>query len=462
MKFIFNYFLKDIKFNSNIEHFKAKILTLFILSMFLLLIGFIILSIVSNNLNTTYTQTLYFFVGIASLFLIKKGKFKIVGNGLSLILVITEITSMFFNFSNAAPFNFFIDEYYLLLIFLMFSAIFAKKYILFINTFLIIISTVVAYILNKDSFPQEFYNEFSFGIVIYIITTINIFIFSYIYTHIVNKAMKEVSVKALDAEQKNTKLVKSKSLLENKQVELTTALKKVKESDLLKTNFLANMSHELRTPMNAILGFSELLLNSELSKKQIEYLKIIDNSGKHLLRLIDDIMNVSRLEAKKIKIVEESFNLNILLDEIIKYSNLQLKKTGKTQIKITSNYAFKEHCNILIDSKCLRQIFINLINNAIKFTFVGEINISYKLQQNNELIFCIKDTGIGIKKEQIPIIFDRFRQADETTTRQFGGSGLGLSISKSCVELLGGEIWVKSEVDKGSEFYFTIPYKQIN
>jgi len=461
MKSIINFFLKDSKFNSDIENFNAKALLLFIFTLFSLLFVFVIFSITSNNFHTIYTQFFYVTIGIISLYLIKKGKYKFVGNTLSVILVLTEINSMIFNFSDGATFSFFIDEFYVLIIFLFFSAMFAEKYILILNTILIITSTLISYNITKDNFPQEYSSEFYFGMGIYIITVISIFIFGYLYTHTIVKAIKEISEKAKDTFQKNIQLADKKILLENKQFELSEAVKKSEENDKLKSVFLANMSHEIRTPLNAILGFTELLKSNKLNKKQAEYIEIIRNSGTHLLELIDDIIDISKLASTQLKPEETTCNINNLLTEVLSFLELYLKKENKQHLKLDKSFGLNDtEAEILTDCKRLRQILVNLISNSIKFTEDGSISVSYKLQNKNELIFCIKDTGIGINKNQIPIIFDSFRQADESTTRQYGGTGLGLSISKACAELLGGKIWVESVIEKGSEFYFTIPYKQ--
>lgn len=459
MTYIKNYFFANCKFDSNVENFKTKTLLSSLFIGFLLLVIFMIKTIIFKDFNSLYIQLVFLLIIVVSLYFLRIGKHRIVENSLPVLIVFIEILSIFFNFSGALPFNFFVDEFYLLLAFLLFTAFYASKSILILNTLLIICTSILAFILKKDTFPNNIVDEFSIGLGVYILVVLIIFIISFLYTHIILKAIDEISNKVKDTEIKNIKLAKNKILLETKQIELTKANEKANESDKLKSEFLANMSHELRTPMNSILGFTDILSNSELSEKQKEFINIIENSGKHLLNLIDDIMDVSKLATNKIKPINEGLNLNTLLNEITKYFVLRLKRENKGHIKIITKYGFSDNDIIITDSKCLRQIIINLIGNAVKFTLFGEINISYKLEENNKILFCIKDTGIGIKENKIPIIFDKFRQADQTTTRVFGGTGLGLSISKSCVELLGGEIWVKSEIEKGSEFYFTIPYK---
>ncbi len=247
----------------------------------------------------------------------------------------------------------------------------------------------------------------------------------------------------------------------NTQNELITAKEKAQESDRLKSAFLANMSHEIRTPMNAILGFGSFLKDPELSTEKRNYFAdIINRSANHLLNLINDIVDISKIDAGQMTVIETECKLNEFLFEIYQFFHSVV--TGK-QIEISIKKSLPDGFDVIkTDTTRLRQILINLIGNAVKFTNEGSIEIKYLISENNELEFLIKDSGIGISEKELPIIFNRFRQADETLTRNYGGTGLGLSISKACVELLGGKIVVKSEHGKGSIFSFTIPYKPVN
>lgn len=461
MKSIFNFFFKHHSFDSELESFRSKTLLLFILAGLTLLTAFIIKTTLSGIYSSLYVQFAILIIIITSLFFIKKGKHQLVGNTLSLVVIFIEIASVFFNFSGAEPYNFFVDEFYLLLAFLVFSAMFASRLILIINTILIIATAVVSFIIKKNDFPVEIVEELKLGLNVYIFVVLIIFTFSYLYTHTILKAIKEVSDSAVDTEEKNIQLEENAELLKNQKIELVQAKEKAEESDLLKSSFLANMSHEIRTPMNAILGFTTIMKDSELNKKQEGYIKIIESSGNHLLELINDIIDISELESNQIRLNINKVNLNNLINEIIKVFNVSLIN-NKKDIKIISNYEFKVgEDEINTDAKRLRQILINLLGNAVKFTDSGTIKIVYTLK-NEELLFEIEDTGIGISEKELPIIFDRFRQADETTTKQYGGTGLGLSISKACVNLLGGKISVKSVKEVGSVFSFTIPYKTEN
>ena len=249
-------------------------------------------------------------------------------------------------------------------------------------------------------------------------------------------------------------------------------LKKAKEyaerSDKLKSAFLSNMSHEIRTPMNAIIGFSELLLISDLTDKQKkEYVDIIINNGNVLIDLIDDIIEISKIEAGEIKIEETDCPVNKILSELFISFNNEKNKLGKKDITIKVNKANDTpDFSIKSDPLRFRQILSNLIGNALKFTETGTIEFGYTFikddeidKENNFIRFYVKDTGIGIPKDKLKIIFNRFMQADYSNTRQYNGTGLGLAISKNLLSLLGGDICVDSTVGKGSTFYFTLPYK---
>ncbi|MCD4793306.1 MAG: ATP-binding protein [Bacteroidales bacterium] len=458
MKQIFKYFFKSHSFDSNLESFRSRTLLLFLLTGLMLLIAFMIKTTLSGTYNSLYIQFVFLIILIASLILMKTGKHQLVGNMLSLLIVFIEIASTFFNFSGAESYNFFVDEFYLLLAFLLFSAMFASRFILITNSILITATAITAFIIKKNDFPPEIIEELKLGLNVYILVILIIFGFSYLYTHTILKAIKEISDSAFDTEEKNIQLEENAKLLQEQQFELIKAKEKAEESDRLKSSFLANMSHEIRTPMNSVLGFTTILKDSGLNEKQSEFVKIIESSGNHLLDLINDIIDISELESNIVKINNDKIKLNNLLNETAKVFEANLLNDNK-DVKIITIPGFDSGNDIIYsDTKRLRQILINLIGNSIKFTSSGTVKISYILK-NEELHFKVEDTGIGISEKELPIVFDRFRQADETTTKQYGGTGLGLAISKACVKLLGGEISVKSVKDKGSIFSFTIPYK---
>lgn len=244
--------------------------------------------------------------------------------------------------------------------------------------------------------------------------------------------------------------------------ELIKAKEKAEESDRLKTAFLSNMSHEIRSPMNAVLGFTQLIKSDEqLSETGMQYIELIQNSGKQLLSLLEDIIDISKIQSNQLRIDKNAFDLNELMDELyLIFSNqLKLKDDCKTLLfkpEKTCASPFVIHS----DPVRIKQILSNLLSNAIKFTPSGSINFGYSIFSDDEapkIQFYVRDTGIGISAENQLLIFERFRQADNSFTRLYGGSGLGLAISKGLVELLGGNIWVESRPGEGSEFHFYIP-----
>ena len=241
---------------------------------------------------------------------------------------------------------------------------------------------------------------------------------------------------------------------------LKEAKLKAEESDRLKTAFLANMSHEIRTPMNAIIGFSHLLNESDIEEeRKKEFLEHILHSSSLLLDLIDDIIDISKIEAGQLKFHKEVFQVNDLIRKTFnpfKDTNINPKLEYIIHLPDDSENI---HCNS--DPVRLRQILTNLLSNASKFTSQGSIELSYeinKLNQPPKLEFCIRDTGIGIPANMHELVFERFRQVDDSQSRKFGGTGLGLAITKKLVEMSGGSIHLESEPGKGAAFYFSIPY----
>ena len=242
--------------------------------------------------------------------------------------------------------------------------------------------------------------------------------------------------------------------------ELIEAKKKAEESDELKSRFLANMSHEIRTPMNGIIGFSQILSAQKMEfEKQKEFLNIIQNRSNHLLKIIDDIIDISKIEANKLTIEKRYFSVDNLLKNLETTYKLELKNQQKENIKLKiKNYFEGTNIQMYSDSTRVEQILSNLLNNALKFTSKGEITLGCKPYKDKNVLFFVEDTGIGIPKKQQNIIFQHFRQADESITRTYGGTGIGLSISKKLTDLLDGQIWFKSEENKGTTFFLTLPH----
>ncbi|MFA6404241.1 MAG: PAS domain S-box protein [Salinivirgaceae bacterium] len=251
--------------------------------------------------------------------------------------------------------------------------------------------------------------------------------------------------------------------LKNAENELIKAKEKAEESDRLKTAFLQNMSHEIRTPMNAIMGFSELIVDYYNDKPKLEkFSEIINQRSNDLLDIINDILDIAKIESVQLAINEEACNLNELFAELTAFFAEYQKRTGKQHIE----FSLKTQCNLLessiaTDKVKLKQIFINLISNAFKFTDSGSIVGGCKLDNIHNIMFYVTDTGIGIPQDKQQFIFERFTQLNPGDNKLVSGTGLGLSIVKGLVILLGGEIFVESEVGKGTTFSFTIPYKTI-
>ncbi|MBS3992614.1 MAG: PAS domain S-box protein [Bacteroidetes bacterium] len=237
---------------------------------------------------------------------------------------------------------------------------------------------------------------------------------------------------------------------------MAEALEKARQADRLKSAFLANMSHEIRTPMNGIIGFAEMLKDPKLTEeKRSFYSNIIMNSSKQLLSIINDVLDMSTIEAGLAKLNFEAVDLNNMIVELHAFFS---QKSDEKGLELNYKLPLENHLAIIeTDATKLQQILTNLINNAIKFTKIGKVDISYRLKENM-LEFCVADTGKGIEKKYHEDIFERFKQVNQEYTKETIGNGLGLSICKRFVELLGGKIWLTSEINKGSNFYFTIPY----
>jgi len=245
--------------------------------------------------------------------------------------------------------------------------------------------------------------------------------------------------------------------IEDRTKKLTKTMTEAKMAVKSKSEFLANMSHEIRTPMHGIIGMSYLALQTSLNEKQRNYLNKIDSSAKNLLSIINDILDFSKIEAGKLEIENVDFNLYQVIESVV---NIVELKAHEKDLEFIISYERDINMNLFGDPTRLTQVLTNLTSNAIKFTNSGEVGIYVKKTTQNKYLFEVRDSGIGLKSEQIATIFKSFSQADGSTTRKYGGTGLGLSISKQLVELMNGNIWVESEYEKGSSFFFEVELKE--
>lgn len=245
----------------------------------------------------------------------------------------------------------------------------------------------------------------------------------------------------------------------NRENELLDLLKKSEEDNRKKSVSLASMSHELRTPLNSIIGFSDLLLDDDTTEDEKElFSKLIQTAGKTLMQLIADIIDISKIEAGQIKIQKSLFNINSFLNDVLVTFRREKESLSKSDIELKLVLSDKAaDLQIETDPQRLQQIFYNLLSNSLKFIDEGFIEFGYLTVGKNYIQFYVKDTGVGIENTKREKIFETFGQDKLTYSRNREGSGLGLAISKSFVELLGGKIWLDSEINEGSTFYFTIP-----
>jgi signal transduction histidine kinase len=241
--------------------------------------------------------------------------------------------------------------------------------------------------------------------------------------------------------------------LKQAQRSLIEAREKAEDSSRAKSAFLANMSHEIRTPLNAIIGFAEVLANAKTDEEKKQFQEIVQSNGNLLLQLVNDILDISKIEAGTLEFNYSDVDINVLLSDLQQLFTMKLKGQN-SNVQIVLQKGLPE-CVIKTDNNRLSQVISNFISNAIKYTSEGEITVGYE-KRDSELYFFVKDTGTGIPESKLPKLFDRFYRADKTKE----GTGLGLSICKTIIDKLNGNIGVESILGQGSTFWFTLPYNQ--
>jgi signal transduction histidine kinase len=236
---------------------------------------------------------------------------------------------------------------------------------------------------------------------------------------------------------------------------------KLKENDRLKSEFMANMSHELRTPLNSIIGFSRVILkgiDGPVTELQQADLAAIHNSGKHLLILINDVLDLAKIESGKLELQLEELDIEEMVSGVLNTCKALIKnKKVRLVEEVAADLPY-----IYADKTRIRQILLNILSNAIKFTYEGSITLKIKkIAKENKILISVADTGIGIKNEDIPRVFDKFQQVDGSSTRREGGTGLGMAITKEFVKIHGGKIWLESSFGLGTTFFVELPVKDI-
>jgi signal transduction histidine kinase/CheY-like chemotaxis protein len=323
---------------------------------------------------------------------------------------------------------------------------------------------------NTDIFFQLLLYLSLFGVMIIIATAVYMYFSIKTRFDKVSNSLKNLILEKPDFSKKMHivqddeigKLVAGFNLLQSKLEKdfnrLTILKRKAEDTANLKSEFLANMSHEIRTPMNGIVGMSYLTLQTNLSTKQRNYIEKIDNSAKNLLAIINDILDLSKIESGKLVIDKVDFNVHKMIDSSI---DLIQFKAKKKRLKLSTIYAKNVSERLYGDSLRVSQILTNLLSNAVKFTNNGDVSLFVSKVGEDRFRFEVKDSGIGLTEDQQKKLFTAFSQADGSTTRNYGGTGLGLAISKQLVELMNGKIWVESQYAIGSSFIFEVELQEI-
>ncbi len=464
-------FLRPSNPKSNYERQRSNAFISLNLIGLILILVMVVVSIIKPNQNvkmTLFSLGAMLLIMCLSLYFHKQKGLKWIGNIYSLILVITIAVFLNILDEEKTVLYKYLQGFYTSFLLMSIAVLFSSRKILVVNAAIIILSATRVFVFALKHEPQN-YDLFLAGYIQYALVVSGFSAILYFAIKFAEDAIHSANEDARIKEIKNQELAASEEeirasneelratsdALKEMNNELTVAKDKAEESNRLKSTFLTNISHEIRTPLNGIVGFSNLISDKEISEQTRDfYSGIIVKSCEQLLKIIDDTLEISRLSTKKASIINDLFDLNLLMDKLI--SDFRKKAEQKNIDLILENSLDKSGGFIHSDKTKLYRILYSLIENAVKFTNTGYVKVDYNIEKDS-IKFQVEDTGIGFDQENSLNIFDSFVQADENIAINYGGLGVGLSIAKENIELMGGQLKVHSTLNKGSVFHFSLP-----